>query len=106
MRSYRRPLFKQSVRIPKQAFATFETQAEMATAPSTTMSLVDRKDTTFLKKLEKVVNRDYMKLQQEPEPVSLITTDTSMPMKRKKQMHHGSKFDCPDNNCTVCKTFF
>ena len=70
------------------------------------MSLAEKKETAYLKKLEKVVKRDYLKLQQEPEPVSLIATDTSMPMKLKKHMHHGSKFDCPAQNCTVCKKYF
>lgn len=70
------------------------------------MQVSDKKDTAFLKKLEKVVNRDYKRLQPEPEPCSLITTNTSMPMKLKKKITHGEKFDCPDSDCTVCTKYF
>jgi len=29
-----------------------------------------------------------------------------MPMKLRKNTSVGVKFDCPDKNCTVCKTSF
>ena len=59
---------------------------------------------TFIKKLEKVVKRDFMRFQPEFTPNSLI--NVQMPMQKRPVHGAGPKFNCPDKSCTVCKTHF